>query len=64
MSKLLNIAFWLSLIFWMAFLLTIMVIGAMNITKWGGISVWVWPIASLGIFTGTVALKGLRSMYK
>lgn len=64
MNKLLNIAFWASLFLWMAFLLIAMVIGVVYMTKWGGILILVWPIATLGIFTGTVALKGLRSMHK
>lgn len=60
MTKLLDIIFWASLIIWIAFLLIAMIIGIVQIVKWGGIFPLLVPLVYLLIFSGTVALQSLR----
>lgn len=58
MSKLMNTAFLLSLSVWCGFILTILVMGAISITEWGGMTIWLIPIISVGAFGIITKLKG------
>lgn len=62
MDKTFTVVFWTSLFLFAAFMLTIIVLGAIQITNLLGLSVWVWPALSLSIFTITVAWHGVKRL--
>jgi len=64
MSRFLNAIFWVSILSWVAFMLMVIALGALEVLGWGKKLIWLWPILSLAIFIGVVTLKGLRPSNK